>query len=1123
MHIKDLSIKRKLIAIQLLTVFIVLVFFCVFVISSDLHALRKSIISQLTSMAQLIGANSVSALNFLDGEAAGEILSSLEAEAEIVNAWIHNADGVLFAKYSKDGYTSFSFPGLAKETYVFHSDYTTLTKRIIQEGETIGTISLRSSMAQSRTLVRQKIMITLLVLIFGMIFALILSHMTQRTISGPVLKLVGISKKVSEIDDYSVRIEKEANDEIGILCDTYNDMMAQIGKRSAERDKAEETLKRKNEQLQKEIHERKQMEEELAKHRNHLEDLVETRTIELTNTNKQLQQEINDRKQAEKALRKSEASLANAQRIAHLGNWDWDIKRNELHWSDEIFRIFGLNPQEFGATYDAFMNSVHPDDRELVNKSVDEALHQKMPYSIDHRIVRPDGSELIVHEHAEVFFDVTGHPVRMSGTIQDVTEDKEAEEKLMLYRKIFSNSKDSIIIMDSDGKLIERNPAHQFLSRYEDDDLLGKTVAPFTGEETFQHFISELRENRIYRGEFLAHRKDGSPIHIDLSAFSIEHDNGELVCFVGISRDITERKNVEKALATRLRYEEGLAACSRTLLTEARTEDAINEALHFLLKAANTSRVYIFENFDDDSDGLCMRQIHEVCAEGVEPQIDDPLLQHAPYQLGFHRWRETLSRGEPINGLLETFPDSEQEIWVPQGNLSMLVIPIMVERDWYGFIGFDDVWEKREWSNEDISALQTASEMIGIYIERKKFDEMLRVSEERFRSLVENANDIIYSLSPKGEITYISPKFTDIMGYKVTEFLGNSFFPFIHPDDAKDSIEWFRSIMKDKPRKTGYEYRFKHKDGSIRWMAGHSSVIRDEDGNIFEIIGVAHDFTKMRNVMEDLEDANRHLRETQSQLVQSAKMASLGQLVAGIAHEINTPIGAVNSMQDTLFRTLENLKKTIKTDFPKEYEKQPRFKSALTIMDDSKKVIQSGTERVINIVRRLRSFARLDQADLKTVDIHEGIEDTLTLIRHEIKHNITVKKNYGKIPSIACYPGKLNQVFLNILVNAKQAIENTGEIEINTFTKQKKVYIEIKDNGKGITQKNLKKVFDPGFTTKGVGVGTGLGLSICYQIIQDHRGDLKAKSTQGEGTTFTIIIPMNLNEILTENQTEAKV
>ena len=154
------------------------------------------------------------------------------------------------------------------------------------------------------------------------------------------------------------------------------------------------------------------------------------------------------------------------------------------------------------------------------------------------------------------------------------------------------------------------------------------------------------------------------------------------------------------------------------------------------------------------------------------------------------------------------------------------------------------------------------------------------------------------------------------------------------------------------------------------------------------------------------------------------------------------------------------------------------------------------------------------EAELKEADLHEGLEDTLVLIHHEIKHNIEIVRNYGEIPSISCYPGRLNQVFLNILINAKQAIRDKGKISISTHQDNGKIFIEFADTGLGISKEKLSKVFDPGFTTKGVGVGTGLGLSICYQIIQDHHGEIRVDSEVDIGTTFTIILPINLDEIL---------
>jgi signal transduction histidine kinase len=263
---------------------------------------------------------------------------------------------------------------------------------------------------------------------------------------------------------------------------------------------------------------------------------------------------------------------------------------------------------------------------------------------------------------------------------------------------------------------------------------------------------------------------------------------------------------------------------------------------------------------------------------------------------------------------------------------------------------------------------------------------------------------------------------------------------------------------------------------------------------------------KRQKVMDELAIANHDLRQTQSQLVQSEKMAALGNLVAGVAHEINTPVGAICSMHDTLVRALGKLKKELGPD----EAGNSKVQTVIKVIEDANDVIRSGSDRVTTIVRRLRSFARLDEAEMKRVDIHEGLEDTLTLVHHELKHHVTVHRDYGDLPRVECYPGRLNQVFLNLLVNAKQAIDGDGDITITTSHRDDRVRIEIKDNGRGIPEDHVREIFDPGFTTKGVGVGTGLGLSICYQIILDHKGEIIVKSKVGEGTTFTIVLPINL-------------
>jgi signal transduction histidine kinase len=260
---------------------------------------------------------------------------------------------------------------------------------------------------------------------------------------------------------------------------------------------------------------------------------------------------------------------------------------------------------------------------------------------------------------------------------------------------------------------------------------------------------------------------------------------------------------------------------------------------------------------------------------------------------------------------------------------------------------------------------------------------------------------------------------------------------------------------------------------------------------------------------QELQKAHEELRQAQNRLVQSEKMASLGNLVAGVAHEINTPIGAVNSAADTSKRAIGRVIQSVEESQSfEDLNANQKFRDALNFIKGNNDVITMASERIVKIVKSLRSFARLDEADYEDADMHEGIDSTLTLLHHMTKDRIEIVKEYGDIPRMCCHLGQLNQVFMNILKNDAESIEGKGTIHIKTSVEDKKVIIRISDNGQGIREESLSKIFDPGFTTKGVGVGTGLGLSISYNIIQDHSGKIEVESEEGKGSTFSIILPI---------------
>lgn len=255
----------------------------------------------------------------------------------------------------------------------------------------------------------------------------------------------------------------------------------------------------------------------------------------------------------------------------------------------------------------------------------------------------------------------------------------------------------------------------------------------------------------------------------------------------------------------------------------------------------------------------------------------------------------------------------------------------------------------------------------------------------------------------------------------------------------------------------------------------------------------------------ELYDALETLKATQAQLVQSEKMASLGGLVAGIAHEINNPVGAVSAALDVSRRCIEKVENELKTSNPGGAD---RVEKPISIMKQSCASAEEAGRRIAEIVRSLKNFARLDEADFQRADLHEGIDSTITLLDHEMDGRIRVVKDYGDLPEVRCYVRELNQVFMNVMRNAVQSIEGEGAITVTTSIDGDRALVCFADTGKGISQDALPRIFDPGFTTRGVGVGTGLGLSISYNIVKKHGGDIRVDSTAGKGTSVTVEIPI---------------
>ncbi len=290
---------------------------------------------------------------------------------------------------------------------------------------------------------------------------------------------------------------------------------------------------------------------------------------------------IFQQRKTENDLRISQEGLKEAQTIARLGNWNWDIVNNSLHWSDEIYRIFGLEPQEFAANYEAFMESVHPDDRDLVNQAVKEALEENKSYSIYHRIIRKDQVERIVHEKGKVYFDNSGKPVRMVGTVQDVTERMRTEESLRLSAKVFQSTSEGIMITDTKGVIVQINKAFTKITGYTEQEALGQTPSILKSgrhEQSFyEHMWYSLTKIGFWQGEIWDRRKNGEIFPKWMSINAVKNDHGIISHYVAIFNDITTRKRTEEVFQ-RLAHYDTLTGLPNRVLFQDRLQQAIIQA-----------------------------------------------------------------------------------------------------------------------------------------------------------------------------------------------------------------------------------------------------------------------------------------------------------------------------------------------------------------------------------------------------------------------------------------------------------------------------------------------------------------------------------------------------------------
>lgn len=423
--------------------------------------------------------------------------------------------------------------------------------------------------------------------------------------------------------------------------------------------------------------------------------------------------------------------------------------------------------------------------------------------------------------------------------------------------------------------------------------------------------------------------------------------------------------------------------------------------------------------------------------------------------------------------------------------------------------------------------------------------QQLEKTQEQYRLVIETVRSAIITVDREGNITFANPFAGVLFGYDVDSLHHVPIITLLNSSFHSGFFNLLERIFSSSSQLADekvFNCTGLCSNGQEIFLEILTGIVRESHRH--QVTLIIHDITERKENEREISRKNKELEEkglelekaltalqvaysdlknTQHQMLQQEKMASVGQLAAGVAHEINNPMGFITSNLVSLQKYFGKLCEyeaaqaalIESEDAKKQLEKIRRQMKIDFILEDLPDLFEEsleGADRVKTIVHNLKSFSRMDKAEKCMADINECLQSTLNIVWNELKYTASVHRNFGHLPKIDCYPQELNQVFMNLLVNAGQAITSQGTIRINTWEEDDSILISIADSGCGIPKEAIKRIFEPFFTTKEVGKGTGLGLSISYDIVKKHNGELLVTSEEGKGTTFTVKLPIHAAE-----------